>query len=183
MANCCFHPRFLRIPRAAMILRGAICSFFLSIWSLPAIRRQKPGLKGPRLELIRVVVEISKRNPNFGWANRTAVLGFNTQIGRDVVRRILAITTRTRLQWTLLADFPGSRERQPLEYGLCSGASRPRYGPTGSWWGWINRAVGLRSESGNLFHTTPRKCVLRWRNLASALPTISFCLKAIPREP
>jgi putative transposase len=55
-------------------------------------RRRKPGPKGPSMELVRVVVEMKHRNPNWGCPRiaQQITLAFNIQIDKDVIRRILA---------------------------------------------------------------------------------------------
>jgi hypothetical protein len=55
-------------------------------------RRQKPGPKGPSVELVHAVVEMKQRNPNWGCPRiaQLIALAFNIQIDKDVVRRILA---------------------------------------------------------------------------------------------
>jgi len=55
-------------------------------------RRGKPGPKGPSPELIRAVVEMKLRNPNWGCPRiaQQIALAFPIQIDKDVVRRILA---------------------------------------------------------------------------------------------
>ena len=55
-------------------------------------RRRKPGPQGPSTELIRAVVEMKQRNPNWGCPRiaQQMALAFNIQIDKDVVRRILA---------------------------------------------------------------------------------------------
>ena len=57
----------------------------------PDLRRQ-PGPKGPSAELIRAVVEMKQRNPNWGCPRiaQQMALAFHLQIDKDVVRRILA---------------------------------------------------------------------------------------------
>src|SRR5207253_5804999 len=54
-------------------------------------RRLKPGPKGPRAELIRAVVEMKQRNPDWGCPRiaQQIALAFHIQINKDVVRRIL----------------------------------------------------------------------------------------------
>src|SRR5437870_5976749 len=54
-------------------------------------RRRKPGPKGPSAELIRAVVEMKQRNPNWGCPRiaQQIALAFHIQINKDVVRRIL----------------------------------------------------------------------------------------------
>jgi len=55
-------------------------------------RRRQPGPKGPGAELIRAVLGIKQRNPNWGCPRiaQQIALAFNIQIDKDVVRRILA---------------------------------------------------------------------------------------------
>jgi putative transposase len=55
-------------------------------------RRGKPGPKGPSAELIRAVVEMKLRNPNWGCPRiaQQIALAFPIQIDKAVVRRILA---------------------------------------------------------------------------------------------
>ena len=54
-------------------------------------RRRQPGPKGPSAELIRAVVEMKQRNPNWGCPRiaQQMALAFHIQIDKDVVRRIL----------------------------------------------------------------------------------------------
>jgi putative transposase len=55
-------------------------------------RRRKPGPKGPSAELIRAVVQMKQRNPNWGCPRiaQQIALAFHIPIDKDVVRRILA---------------------------------------------------------------------------------------------
>jgi putative transposase len=55
-------------------------------------RRRQPGPKGPSAKLIRAVVEMKQRNPNWGCPRiaQQMALAFHIQIDKDVVRRILA---------------------------------------------------------------------------------------------
>src|SRR5256886_1883637 len=82
--------------------------------------RRKPGPKGPSAELIHAVLEMKQRNPNWGCPRiaQHIPLAFHIQIDKDVVRRILAHHHRPGhgLRWSLLVNFPGTHERQPLEY-------------------------------------------------------------------
>src|SRR5437016_2102389 len=57
----------------------------------PDLLRQ-PGPKGPSAELIRAVVEMKQRNPNWGCPRiaQQIALAFQIQIDKDVVRTILA---------------------------------------------------------------------------------------------
>jgi putative transposase len=63
-------------------------------------RLRKPGPKGPSTELIRAVVAMKLRNPNWGCPRiaQQMALAFHIQIDKDVVRRILAQHYRPRQQ-------------------------------------------------------------------------------------
>ncbi len=54
-------------------------------------RRRKPGPKGPSAELIRAVVEMKQRNPNWGSPRiaQQIASAFHIEIDKDEVRRIL----------------------------------------------------------------------------------------------
>jgi transposase InsO family protein len=54
--------------------------------------RGKPGPKGPSAELISMIVEMRRRNPNFGYqriADQISLV-FDIEIDKDTVRRVLA---------------------------------------------------------------------------------------------
>jgi putative transposase len=54
--------------------------------------RGKPGPKGPSQELVSAIVEMKRRNPNFGYqriADQISLV-FDVEIDKDVVRRVLA---------------------------------------------------------------------------------------------
>ena len=55
-------------------------------------RRHRPGPKGPTKELIDAVVEMKRRNPNWGCPRiaQQIALAFGVEIDKDVVRRILS---------------------------------------------------------------------------------------------
>jgi putative transposase len=55
-------------------------------------RRRMPGPRGPSVELVRAVVEMKQRSPNWGCPRiaQQIALAFHIQIDKDVVRRILA---------------------------------------------------------------------------------------------
>src|SRR6202790_2583562 len=58
--------------------------------------RRRSGPKGPQKELIVAVVEMKRRNPNWGCARiaQQVALAFGVEIEKDVVRRILSIHYR-----------------------------------------------------------------------------------------
>jgi transposase InsO family protein len=59
-------------------------------------RRRQPGPKGPNKELIDAVVELKRRNPNWGCPRiaQQITLTFGVEIDKDVVRRILRVHYR-----------------------------------------------------------------------------------------
>ena len=88
-----------RLLRSAIVLKPSTLLGFHKALSKqkyrmlfsPDLRRQ-PGPKGPSAELIRAVVEMKQRNPNWGCPRiaQQIALAFQIQIDKDVVRRILA---------------------------------------------------------------------------------------------
>ena len=59
-------------------------------------RRRRPGPKGPNQELIDTVVEMKRRNPNWGCPRiaQQITVAFGVEINKDVVRRILGVHYR-----------------------------------------------------------------------------------------
>ena len=59
-------------------------------------RRRQPGPKGPNKELIDAVVELKRRNPNWGCPRiaQQITWAFGAKIDKDVVRRILSVQYR-----------------------------------------------------------------------------------------
>jgi len=55
-------------------------------------RRRKPGPKGPSAELIAAIVEMKRRNPQFGCMRiaQQIAYAFDIELDKDVVRRVLA---------------------------------------------------------------------------------------------
>src|SRR5438309_6839677 len=88
-----------RLLRSAIVLKPSTLLGFHKALSKqkyrmlfsPDLRRQA-GPKGPSAELIRAVVEMKQRNPNWGCPRiaQQIALAFQIQIDKDVVRRILA---------------------------------------------------------------------------------------------
>ena len=64
-------------------------------------RRRQPGPKGPDKELIDAVVELKRRNPNWGCPRiaQQITLAFGVAIDKDVVRRILSVHYRPESDW------------------------------------------------------------------------------------
>ena len=59
-----------------------------------AKQKTRPGPKGPTADLIRVVVEMKRRNPPWGCPHiaEQINLAFGTTINKDMVRRILSLS-------------------------------------------------------------------------------------------
>ena len=59
-------------------------------------RRRQPGPKGPNQELIDAVVELKRRNPQWGCPRiaQQITLVFGVETDKDVVRRILSVHYR-----------------------------------------------------------------------------------------
>ena len=59
-------------------------------------RRRRPGPKGPHKELIDAVVELKRRNPNWGCPRiaQQITLAFGVAIDKDAVRHILSVHYR-----------------------------------------------------------------------------------------
>jgi len=59
-------------------------------------RSQRPGPKGPTKDLVDAVVEMKRRNPNWGCPRiaEQIALAFGIHVDRDLVRRILSVHYR-----------------------------------------------------------------------------------------
>ena len=96
---CTILVRPARLLRAAIILKPSTILRFHRTLVKRKYRllftpksRGKPGPKGPSPELISAILEIKRRNPNFGYrrvADQISLV-FNVEIDKDVVRRVLA---------------------------------------------------------------------------------------------
>jgi hypothetical protein len=55
-------------------------------------KKEKPGPKGPSVELIQAIVELKQRNPRIGYLRIAQQINkaFETDIDKDLVRRVLA---------------------------------------------------------------------------------------------
>jgi len=87
------------IARAAVIIkRSTLLRFHEALksrkyqWLYSSRKKGKPGPKGPSEELIKVVVEMKRRNPRYGCPRIAQQINkaFGLDIDIDVVRRILA---------------------------------------------------------------------------------------------
>ncbi len=88
-----------RISRAAVILRPSTLLRFHDALKrrkygllFSSRRKGKPGPKGPSPELIRAIVELKQRNPQFGCPRIALIISktFGVEINKDLVRRVLA---------------------------------------------------------------------------------------------
>jgi transposase InsO family protein len=103
---CTLVMRPSRVPRSAILLKP---STLLHLHSLLCRRKyrllfspkrgHRPGPKGPRQELIHAVIEMKRRNPNWGCPRiaQQIALAFGVEIDKDVVRRVLSIHYRPEL--------------------------------------------------------------------------------------
>lgn len=89
-----------RINQSAIIIKPAtLLAFHRSLVKKKYQRlfgseyKNKPGPKGPRDELVKLVLEIKKRNPSYGCPKIALLISnrFGIEINKDVVRRILAL--------------------------------------------------------------------------------------------
>ena len=66
-------------------------------------RREKPGPEGPWRELIEAIAELKQGNPRFGCTRIAQQINkaFGLDIGKNVVRRLLADHHRFRLEISL----------------------------------------------------------------------------------
>ena len=91
------HPR--RIRKAAVVLKPAtLTKFRRALQSrnyhrlFSSRKNAKPGPKGPSDDLVRVIVELKRRNTRFGCPRIAQQINkaFGLNIDKDVVRRVLA---------------------------------------------------------------------------------------------
>jgi hypothetical protein len=62
------------------------------LFSSASSPRRRPGPKGPAPELIRAIIELKRRNPQFGCVRIAQQIthAFGVELDKDVVRRVLA---------------------------------------------------------------------------------------------
>ena len=89
-----------RLLRCAIVLKPSTLLHLHQVLSKRKYRvlfspkhRRQPGPKGPNKELIQAVVEVKRRNPNWGCPRiaQQILLAFGVAIDKDVVRRILSL--------------------------------------------------------------------------------------------
>jgi putative transposase len=92
-----------RVLRSAIILKPSTLLHFHHLLTKRKYRmlfgsqpHKRPGPKGPSRELIEAVVEMKRRNPNWGCPRiaQQISLAFGVEIDKDVVRRILSVHYR-----------------------------------------------------------------------------------------
>jgi hypothetical protein len=110
-------------------------------------RRRQPGPKGPHKELIDAVVELKRRNLNWGCPRiaQQITLAFGVAIDKGCCSPYPERSLPAGIGFgrPILAHVPRPHERHPLGVWICSGARRHRCVPTGSWSSWINTRAGL----------------------------------------
>ncbi len=89
-----------RIPKLGALLKPATLFKFhkalvdrkYRLLFSPSPHRRKPGPKGPSTELIAAIVEMKRRNPQFGCVRIAQQIthAFGIEIDKDIVRRVLA---------------------------------------------------------------------------------------------
>ena len=87
-----------RFARSAIIIKpSTLLSFHKALVKRKYLRlfsstgKGKPGPKGPNSDLIKAIVEIKQRNPNFGCPRIAYIITntFGIEINKDIVRRVL----------------------------------------------------------------------------------------------
>jgi hypothetical protein len=87
-----------RITRSCIILKpSTLLSFHKALVKRKYLRlfssqgKGKPGPRGPNSDLIKAIVEIKQRNPNFGCPRIAFIITstFGIEINKDIVRRVL----------------------------------------------------------------------------------------------
>jgi hypothetical protein len=113
--------------------------------------RRRPGPKGPSKELIAAILEMKRRNPRFGCPRIAQQIAhaFGVDIGKDVVRRILAQHFRRPSgsdgpSWlTLIGDTADTA----CGTSICSVVNRLFSRATGSWSSWIFSRAGSSASA------------------------------------
>jgi hypothetical protein len=82
-------------PSTLLHLHSLLCRRKYRLLFSPK-RGRRPGPKGPKREIIDAVIEMKRRNPNWGCPRlaQQIALAFGVEIDKDVVRRILSIHYR-----------------------------------------------------------------------------------------
>ncbi len=100
---CALFIRPTRIFRSAIVLKPSTLLYFHYLLKrrkyrmlFSSKRRRRPGPKEPEKELIEAVVEMKRRNPNWGCPRiaQQIALAFGLGLDKDVVRRILCVHYR-----------------------------------------------------------------------------------------
>jgi len=97
---CALFMRRARLLRSAIILKPSTLLHLQNVLKKRKYRmlfsaklRRRPGPKGPKKELIAAVVEMKRRNPNWGCPRiaQQITLAFGVDIDKDMFRRILSV--------------------------------------------------------------------------------------------
>src|SRR5262245_31409100 len=128
---CTLFMRPARVLRSAIVLKPSTLLHLHFVLTKRKYRflfsrecRRRPGPKGPKKDLIDAVVAMKRRNPNWGCPRiaQQIALAFGVDIDKDVVRRILSVTTGRNQMREVLPGLPfsatqrtASHKGQPME--------------------------------------------------------------------
>ena len=115
-----------RIPKLAVILKPRTLFRFHEAlkkrkyrWLFSSGGHRRPGPKGPSKELIDAIVEFKRRNPRVGCpriAQEIAhAFGIDYRQGHRPPGARETLSTRSRNQWSVLAELYRAYEGQPVE--------------------------------------------------------------------
>ena len=102
-ALCTLFMRPARVLRSAIVLKPSTLLHLHNVLRrrkyrmlFSPKRERRPGPNGPKKELIDAVVEMKRRNPNWGCPRiaQQIALAFAVEIDKDIVRRILSVHYR-----------------------------------------------------------------------------------------
>ena len=100
---CALFMRPARVLRSAIVLKPSTLLHLHNVLSrrkyrmlFSPKRERRPGPNGPKKELVDAVVEMKRRNPNWGCPRiaQQIALAFAVAIDKDIVRRILSVHYR-----------------------------------------------------------------------------------------
>ena len=121
---CALFMRPARVFRSAIVLRpSTILNFHRTLRQrkyrlLFSPKRRRTGPKGPPKDLVDAIVDLKRRNPRWGFRDRTTdrarLCGRHRQ-GRGAPSARHALSTGTPLGWSVLADIPGA-SKDSLEH-------------------------------------------------------------------
>ena len=123
---CTLFMRPARVLRSAIVLKPSTLLHLHSVLRrrkyrmlFSPKRARRPGPNGPKKELIDAVVEMKRRNPNWGCPRiaQQIALAFAVEIDKDIVRRILSVHYRPESggpSWLTAAITPCAPRALPI---------------------------------------------------------------------